>query len=351
MAILTIILVIIGLSLLILGHEAGHFLLARIFGLKVDEFGFGFPPRITARKKGETEYSINWLPFGGFVKIAGEEEIASGGLEELESLPLEEKRRYFFFQPIWKRFSVIASGVLVNFLIGWLLISFIFMVGTPPLLVVSSVQKNSPAEKAGIMTGDVIKNFILARDFIDFVNQRRGQLTAIEIRRGSQELSFKVTPRLNTGPTEGPLGVFLAEAGVSPRGVFSALQEGLKQSFFIAGMTAVAFYKLLKNLFLHGSLLEGVVGPLGIFAVATETGRVGTLYLLQLIGVISLNLAVINLIPFPALDGGRLFLLLVEKIKGSPISLKFQMWVNRFGFILLILLMVLITIRDISQWF
>lgn len=382
------ILVIIGLSVLILGHEAGHFFAARVFGLKVNEFGFGFPPRIFAwrprdkkneetprQTRGETEYSFNWLPFGGFVKIAGEEDATSGEFSKLESLPQNEKNRYFFFQPAWKRFVVIASGVMVNFLIGWLLLSFVFMIGSAPLLVVNGIQHNSPAEKAGIMAGDVVTKYTaassftstpeqessmqssagansrLVRGFIDFVNQHRGQPITIEIKRGSKNLNFIIIPKIETAPNEGALGVLLSESGIERHGILNSLGEGLKQAVYASGAIVVTFYALIKNLLVHGSLLPGVVGPIGIFKVAEETGQIGIIYLVQLMALISLNLAVINLIPFPALDGGRLFLILIEKIKGSPIPFKVQAWANGLGFIFLLILIALVSVRDIAQWF
>src|SRR3989344_342396 len=129
-------LVIIGLSLLILGHEAGHFVMAKLFGLKVDEFGFGFPPRIFAKKKGETEYSLNWLPFGGFVRIAGENgEFGKAG----EDNDAEADGRLFYRQPAWKRALITVAGVSVNFILGWLLISIIFFVGTPPAVIITGI--------------------------------------------------------------------------------------------------------------------------------------------------------------------------------------------------------------------
>lgn len=351
-----VIFVIVGLAVLILGHEAGHFFVAKLFGLKVEEFGLGFrlgwESRLTVKKTRETEYSINWLPFGGFVKIAGEEEAGSGELKKLEALPPEAKKRLFFFQPAWKRFLVIASGVVVNFLIGWLLISFVFMIGTNPLLVVSGIQRNSPAEQAGIVAGDIITKYTVAKNFIDVVNQYRGRPMTLEVRRGSKDLNFTVVPRVDTALNEGALGVLLSEAGVQRRGFFSSLQEGFTQSVYASGTIVVTFYTLIKNLLVHGSLLTGVIGPIGILSVAEETGKIGMMYLIQLIGFISINLAVINLIPFPALDGGRLFLILVEKIKGSPIPFKFQAWANGLGFLFLLTVIVLVSIRDIiMRWF
>ncbi len=348
---LIVILAIVGLSLLILGHEAGHFFVAKLFGLKIDEFGFGFPPRVFAKKKGETEYSFNWLPFGGFVRIAGENDGMITKVESEGVVNEADKKRLFYFQSAWKKALVIVAGVTTNFIIGWFLLSAIFMIGTPRILVVGGVQKNSPAEQSGILAGDVLGGFVEAKVFIDFVNLHRGEPTAFTVVRGGKDLNFTITPRVKVGPNEGAIGVVLAEGGESRQGFFPAIWNGLKRSLQICGLTVVAFYDLIKNLALHGSLLEGVVGPVGIFSVAQEAGRIGFIYLVQLASLISLNLAVVNLIPFPALDGGRLFLIAIEKIKRSPVSWKTEAWVNTLGFALLLVLMALLTVRDIGRFF
>ncbi len=355
---LIILFVIIGLSLLILGHEAGHFLVAKLFKLKIDEFGFGFPPRIFAwrpfdkaqGKPKETEYSLNWLPFGGFVKIAGEND-QIGGDAELSRAYASEKKRLFAFQPAWKRTLIILAGVAVNFFIGWILISSVLMVGTPQTLVISGIQPNSPAATVGLLEGDVIRGFIKSADFIQFVNVHRGEQITVTVDRGGKELTVTATPRIKTGADEGALGVLLAEGGVLKEGVIAALYDGLKESLAIAWAVLGTFYLLVKNLFVHGSLLAGVVGPIGIVSVAAEAGKIGFMYLIQLLGLISLNLAVINLIPFPALDGGRFLFILIEKIKGSPIPRKAESWMNGMGFAFLIFLIVIITVRDVRMWF
>lgn len=345
------IIVVAGLSLLILGHEAGHFLAAKLFGLKVDEFGFGFPPRIFSKKKGETKYSFNWLPFGGFVKIAGEEEAAGGDRAALEALPAETKKRLFLFQPAWKRAVVLAAGAAVNFALGWVLISSIFLVGAPPLVVVSEVQPGSPAAEDGIKSGDIIERYAASKEFIDFVNAHRGTPITVNVRRGDKELSFTAVPRTEVPAGQGALGVLLSEGGIPRLGVFSALAEGFRVSAALSQATLAALYELVKNLILHGSLEAGVVGPVGIVAAAEQTGQIGLRYLIQLLGIISINLAVMNLIPFPVLDGGKLFLILIERIKGSPVSLKVQVWVNGVGVAALATLMLFVTVRDIARWF
>ncbi len=370
---LIFLLVIIGLSVLILGHEAGHFFVAKLLGLKIDEFGFGFPPRIFAwrpkqspRKSalapskvegsgpresavfGETEYSINWLPFGGFVRIAGESDRISDGVEKLEAMPEEEKKRFFFFQPAWKKAVVIGAGVVTNFLLGWILISTVLMVGLPSALVVSGTQPGSPAEAAGFLNGDIISGFKTADSFISFVNENKGKQITLNIVRNGKEISLLATPRTNASANEGALGVAFFEGGETRQGFFSALWDGFNRSLSICYAILIALFSLVKNLVLHGSLLEGVVGPIGIFGVAQDAGGLGIAYLLQLIGLISLNLAVVNLLPLPALDGGRLFFTLIEKIKGSPLPRKIESWVNVAGFAFLILLMVLLSVRDLG---
>ncbi|MDO8574512.1 MAG: M50 family metallopeptidase [bacterium] len=350
---LIVILVIIGLSVLILGHEAGHFFAAKAFGLKVEEFGFGFPPRIFAKKKGETEYSVNWLPFGGFVKIAGENDRISGENDKLESLSPEEKKRIFMFQTAWKKSVIILAGVATNFVIGWLLISGVFMAGVPTAVVITDVVSQTPAEKAGILPGDVVSGYLTTQEFIDFVNENRGQEIVLNIARGEENLTFNVTPRIETDTpsNEGALGIGLVEAGFESHGFFNALWGGLKQTASIFWLTIVTFYQLVVGIFTSGELLAGVVGPVGIFGIAKQAGQIGLIYLVQLTALISINLAAINLIPFPALDGGRFALILVEKIKGSPVPLKAEQIINGVGFALLILLMVALTARDVVNLF
>ena len=373
---LTILFVIIGLSFLILIHEAGHFTSAKLFGLKVDEFGIGFPPRIFSwRKKknildksgskkvieGETEYSMNWLPFGGFVKIAGErgefsateklsDEISGSKDDKNESQKVDNSR-LFFSQPAWKKSVILLAGILMNFIIGWFLISIAISIPAPKALVISKIEANSPAASAGFTEGDVVKNFSDSTDFINYINANKGKQISIDVLRQGKELNISVTPRVLVGQNEGAIGVYLENAGHPGENFFLALIDGFKATVNITLLTLVAFWQLITQLFLHGSLLSGVVGPIGIFGVAQETGKIGLIYLIQFLGVISVNLAVVNLIPFPALDGGRFLLTIIEKIKGSPIPEKFEMWFNGAGFVFLIVLMILLTIRDVTNTF
>jgi regulator of sigma E protease len=366
---LIIILVIIGLSLLILGHEAGHFFAAKLFGLKVDEFGIGFPPRIFAKKFGETEYSVNWLPFGGFVRISGERgefegmspEEGSPGAAALPSLvatsvgqqlPVataanEDHTRLFYQQPAWKKSVIVLAGVVMNFILGWIFISIVFMVGAPQSLVISGTEAGSPAAAAGIQIGDIVKGYTDAQSFINFVDAHEGTPITVTVTRNDKDISFTMTPRVNPGPNEGALGVELEEGGSPRENPFVAIWQGLEDATIISWLTIQAFYDLLKQLFIHASIPSDVVGPVGIFGIAEETGRIGLAYLLQFLGIISINLMIVNCIPFPALDGGRFLMVLIEKVKGSALSYKVEAAVNGIGFALLLVLMVVLTVRDI----
>lgn len=330
---------LIGLSLTILIHEAGHFLAAKYFGLKVEEFGFGFPPRIFAKRYGETEYSVNWLPFGGFVKIFGEDR------EEAA----HDSARSFASQNFFVRTAVLVAGVAMNFVLGWVLISIIYMVGTASAVVVSEVQANSPAAGAGIMQGDVIKNFSTVAGFINYVNAHQGQDITVLVMRNKEAKEIHATPRVNPGPGEGALGVGLVEAGTARRGFFRSIYDGFSTALSLMWFVVLSFYSLVKGLIFGAPVLGSVVGPVGIFGMAEQVGQLGLIYVVQLIALISLNLAVMNVLPFPALDGGRLFFLFLEKVSGRPLPRRFERSANTIGFIVLFLLMIVITAQDVGR--
>jgi regulator of sigma E protease len=354
-----ILIVIVGLSLLILGHEAGHFFAAKMFGLKVDEFGFGFPPRIAAKKIGDTEYSINWLPFGGFVRISGErgEFAAIDGEGDLAAkepvspiasdVPPVDEHRLFYTQPAWKKAVIVLAGVFTNFIFGWILISIVLMVGVPQTLVIAGTQSGSPAATAGLQSGDIVKGYTDSQSFINFVNTNKGVPITVSVVRNNKDINVTVTPRTVTSPNEGAIGVELEQGGAARENPVYALRDGIVDAAVISWMTIQAFGDLIRQIFVHASIPSDVVGPVGIFSLAEETGHIGLAYLLQFIGIISLNLMVVNLIPFPALDGGRFVMVLIEKIKKSPLSFKVEAWVNGIGFALLLLLMIVLTVRDI----
>lgn len=335
-----ILIVVIGISLLILIHEFGHFLAARKFGVLVEEFGFGFPPRLFSKKIGETRYSLNLLPFGGFVRLYGE--------NQWEEINDEKRSRSFFIQPAWKRTLVIVAGVAMNFILGWALMSVIFAIGTPRAVMVSEVLPGSPAEQVGILANDQFKDFQLGSEFISFVNENRGKEIVLNINRAGEDLQVKATPRVSG---EGALGVAVVEAGIERHSLVASVWEGLKTSVAIVGGILAAFANLFWGLITQGRLLVDFVGPIGIFGVANQAGSMGFIYLIQLVALISLNLAVLNIFPFPALDGGRLLFVIIEKIKGSPLPQDAERSANAIGFLLLLVMIIVVTVRDVIHLF
>lgn len=374
---LGIILVIIFLSILILVHEFGHFLVAKKFGLWVEEFGFGLPPRIWGKKIGETIYSINALPFGGFVKIYGEDreeakiipKETSFEVEIKEEIAISENRveiatkesiiernsdlsnRNFSSLPVIKRAAITVAGVLMNFLLGWLVISIIFNIGIPQAILITDVAQNSPAAEIGLQASDKIIGFSSADAFIKYIDEYRGENVVLKIERGEKEMEIQATPRLNPPAGEGALGIALAEVGLPKQNFFVSAWEGLKNSWEIVKIIFITIFNLIKSVFIGKASLEAVTGPVGIVKITAQAGSLGFVYLLQLLALISLNLAVINIFPFPALDGGRLLFLLIEKIKGSPLPVKFERYANAVGMALLLFLMAIITIKDIVKFF
>ena len=349
---LGIIFVIIFLSILILVHELGHFLTAKKFGLLVEEFGFGLPPKIWKKKIGETVYSMNALPFGGFVKILGEDGANSGS---------REKERSFVNLSIGKRAIIIAAGVLMNFLLGWIVLSIIFMIGIPQVVLITEIKQNSPAAEISLKTGDQIieinsvkiatdnKNIFGSEQVIKIINENRGKETAIKIKRNGEIIDFSVIPRINPPAGEGSLGISLIDAGLPKQNILISFWEGLKASLILIKTIALAIFDLIAKAFIGKASLEAITGPIGIVKITSQAGSLGFVYLLQLLALISLNLAVINIFPFPALDGGRLIFLGIEKIKGSPLNHKFEKITNAIGFGILIFLMLAITIKDIIR--
>ncbi|MDP3901395.1 MAG: site-2 protease family protein, partial [bacterium] len=288
---MSILIVIIGIAVLILVHELGHFLVAKIFKVKVEEFGFGFPPRLFAKKRGETTYSFNLLPLGGFVRLLGE--------SPDKPITEDEKPRSFSHQKIWKRSAIIVAGVVMNFILGWLIIAALFFFGSGGPVGITLVAPNSPAEMAGLQIGDLIMDFNKADDFIKFVDDNRGQEVAINVRRGAQDLVVRAVPRSQISEGEGALGVGVAQTGFPRLGFWASLGSGFITSVTIIWAILLALINLVVSVFTGSAALDNFVGPIGLFQVASQAGQLGLVYVLQLVSLISLNLAVLNIFPFP----------------------------------------------------
>lgn len=349
--------VIIGLIILIIAHECGHFTAAKAFKVKVEEFGIGFPPKIISKRVGETEYSMNLIPLGGFVRIQGEdgEDI---NREEAEKAKLDVSRS-FVNQPIWRRCVIVVSGVVMNVVVGWVLLTAMLMIGSPEHLMVQGVVQGMPGDQFGLESGDIVygakwnnvelKDPVKRGEFIEFVKSTKGEEFDLTIERNETIIEKRVKALKDPIPGQGALGVSVVEIGFAQKNFIESISEGARQTGETLILIAKSFGHLLKELFIEREVPDGVTGPIGIVTFAAKAGSLGLSYLLHLLAIISLNLAVLNIIPFPALDGGRLVLLGLEKVKGSPLSRRFQAVVNATGFVVLIIVGVLVAIRDINN--
>lgn len=349
---IALLLFVLILGVLVLVHEWGHFVVARYNGLTVEEFGFGFPPRIFKWISGETIYSINLLPLGGFVKILGENG-DEGGVNNPKS---------FSSKSAGIKGLITIAGVTMNFMLGALLLIIGFYIGLPQILneenesmaknvqvQIVAVSQNSPAEKAGLKLGDTIKNFDEISELQIFINENKGKEISFDVNRGKETINIKLTPRVNPPASEGAMGVALVKTGIVSYPWYQAIWLGVKSAFIAVWEIIRGFIGLVKNLLVAGEIPKEVSGPVGIAVLTKQAANLGFVYLLQLVALISLNLAVLNLIPFPALDGGRLLFLGIEKIKGSKVNPKIENTIHGIGLTLLLLLAVLITYRDILK--
>ena len=363
---MNIIIFIIILLVLVVSHEFGHFILAKKSGIRVDEFAFGFPPKIASIKKGETTYSLNALPLGGYVKIFGEN-------PDEDSLNGPDKDRRFINKPKYIQAMVLLGGVAMNFLLAWILLSFSFVSGLPTsvgtqetgvvknaMLTVTHVAENSPAFDGGLQVGDKILNMqagILSTEIPSvesvqyFVARHSNEEIKIIFERGKGEiLETSITPKTGIAGSDKPaIGISMDSIGILKLPIHKALVSGLKLTWDLTITTAVGLFDLIVNSVRGTADISSVTGPVGIVGIVGDAVSFGFVYLLSLTAIISINLVIINLIPFPALDGGRLLFLLIEKIKGSRISPKIANTVNAIGFGLLMLLMVVITYHDIVK--
>lgn len=347
----SILIFLIVLSVLILVHEFGHFIMARRAGIWVEEFGFGLPPRAIGKKIGETIYSINWLPFGGFVRLHG----------EAEEEGITDGKRAFLYRNKRTRAGVVTAGVIMNFLLAIIAFGVVYSFSGIPKdthrLKVVDVSVGSPAQTAGVVVGDVItkvgKDSVTnVDDFISKVNGQKGKTVSFEIERNGEVVKLNMIPRENPPGGEGPLGVTITtiEIYFPPlwQRPFYGVYYGFKEAVFWGQTIILGLWTIIAGLF-KGQAPEGVAGPVGIFAVTTEAARSGIMTLINFVGVLSVNLAILNILPFPALDGGRLLFIGIESVIGKKVVPKVEATIHTVGMIILLLLLLAITISDIRR--
>ncbi len=363
---MTILLFIAVLVVLIVVHELGHFIVAKIARMRVEEFGIGYPPRAyTFMKKEGTEYTLNWLPFGGFVKIYGEDDSATG-------TPSPDS---FAAKPRIVQALVLVAGILMNIIFAWVLFSIALGIGMPRVLtgdaafttpdaklVVSRVVADSPAALAGLKEGDVITNATTdetvfqsksAEAFTAFIaSSREGTPMRMEVLRKNETLSLEAVPMpgvIANDPERMALGLGVATVGTVSVAFWQAPLEGVFITWEATKQIAVGLVTFFSSILTFSADLSQVAGPVGIAGAVGDASASGIVALLTLTAVISINLALVNVLPVPALDGGRLLFVLIESIIRKPIPQGVAAATNTIGFGLLILLMLVITASDIFK--
>lgn len=347
-------------------HEFGHFYAAKRSGVRVDEFGLGFPPRLWGKEYGGTLYSINAIPFGGFVKIFGES-------PDEESISGPDSMRSFVNKSKWIQVFILAAGIIMNLVFAWFLFSIGFMSGmtigvsdatakyvTESHVIVLDTLKDSPAAKAGLLSGDEILVFSLNKasttaSTVESVQQAmkdsNGRPVTLEIKRGADMKYLSVVPQKGVLGNNYAIGISMDLVGKVKLPPHLALWEGLK--LMARNFTAImaSMYGLIHDAVLGKADISQISGPVGIARLVGDAGKLGFVYLLSFTAFISVNLAVLNLIPFPALDGGRILFVAIEAIIRRPISPKVSNTINAIGFGLLIFFMLFVTYKDIVKLF
>src|SRR3989338_2244203 len=359
---MSILVFIIILGILILIHEFGHFLAAKKNGVLVEEFGLGFPPRLFGKKIGETLYSLNLFPIGGFVKLYGEEYHELQKTFNLKPPTSNLQQRAFAFKKPWQKALIIVAGVLSNFLLGWFIISYLFTQGVPtPLnkVLVEKVLPNSPAKEAGLKAKDYLvrldqdgKSYTLSspNDLTLLTQKFLGQKINLLVERGGKKISLELTPRKNPPKGQGPLGIIITSPFIEKKYPwYQAPVYGLIEAFNITQKIVSELLRVLVQLIALQKPKVDVAGPIGIAHFTGQAIKFGRNAVLELLALLSLNLAVINILPFPALDGGRFVFVVYEWITKKRVNKTVERYVNLFGIIVLLSLALVISIRDVTR--
>ena len=343
---ISLILFIFILGLIVLIHEFGHFLFAKLFDVYVYEFSIGMGKRLWFKKKGDTEYSIRAIPLGGYVSLAGEE------IEDDTKIPKDKKLQA---KKVWQRFLIMFAGAGFNFVLALFLLfisALIFgSVSTKP--IVGSVMEGYPAEAAGLKSGNVILEVngvkVKSWDAVMWeIQMNTGDILElyVEDNNGNNKL-LKIEPLVEEtedGKT------YTYGIGMNSKRDYGIINSGI-YAFNKLSSTFKLMGETIKSLFVGKVGLNELSGPIGIFTVVDQQKKAGIESIIYLIAFLSVNVGVINLIPFPAFDGGRILFLIIEKIKGSPVSSKVENTIHQIGFFLLLLLMIYVTCNDIFRLF
>lgn len=355
---LTALVFFIILSILVLVHELGHYAVARAIGVDVEEFGFGLPPRLWGRKIGKTIYSLNWLPIGGFVKLAGEDppsHEAMGGKRSSLS-------QYFWARSKKERGAILLAGVAMNFVLAVGITTYLLTQGVferTGRVHIEKVVVGGPAEQAGLQKGDILVSIsssgksptvlTLPKELIDFTNEEKGNTVVVTILRDVRQQAISLVPRTDPPAGEGPMGVAISDLEEHTYSWAQAPGKALVMNIQRARDMLVAIGSMLWRVIQFQSPGADVAGPIGIAQVTGQAVRFGMKAVLEFMSILSLNLAVLNILPIPALDGGRLLFVFLEKVFGRRIKPAFEQSTHQVGMIILLMLIALISVNDILR--
>jgi regulator of sigma E protease len=361
---MTAIIFLLVLAVLIFVHELGHFIFAKWNGIRVDEFKIGFGPKIISWGKGETKYGLNLIPFGGYVKIHGEN-------PDDESISGVDKDRSFVNKKTWQQVIVLVAGVMFNFIFAWIIYSTVFISGVTAApegfeqysanfknerIMITTISPGSPADKVGLKIGDIIKGVnqsdkVSITEVQNAINSSDGNAISIKYQRNGQDSEVKPIPVQGLVKDKYAIGIAMSEAVDIRLPFLGAIYEGAHYTLIMIRDTAIGLYNFIINIFRGQANFSDVSGPVGIAGIVGGAAELGFKYLLMITALISINLGVINLVPFPALDGGRVLIVLIESIMRGRLKPIYANTVNAIGFVLLMILMVVVTYKDIVKIF
>ena len=362
----TIIIFILVLLVTVTAHEWGHFIVAKKSGMFVEEFGFGIPPKLWSIKKGETVYSVNALPIGGFVKIAGE-----NGEEDGSENPSIPHKKRFQSKPWYLQAAVLVAGVTCNILLAFVLFTAAYMIGMPQTADVGNggiptiveITSGSPAAKAGLQGGDIVQSVAIGGKSVASLDTNSlhaaiiasapGSAVAVAYQRGISARAAADTRTVTIVPsgvgTDRKIGIAIESIATVRLSMFPAMKESSSRVAITAVMVWQTLSGLVVGIFTRHASVAGLSGPVGLVHQVGTAATIGFAYLLAFTAAISVNLAVLNIMPFPALDGGRLVVVLLEAITRRKFSAKTVGIIHTVGFGVLLLLMIVLTVGDIRH--
>jgi len=350
------------LTVLVLIHEAGHFFVAKLIGVNVEEFGMGLPPRIFAKKIGSTEYSLNWLPIGGFVKLSGED------AEDGTSAKLKNVKQYFFARSKKERAAILCAGVFMNFILAVGITMFLLTSGIQEpsgRVHLEKVVSGSPAAEAKLAVNDIVikvwtvdalgkpsdpRPVSVSADLIKFAKLHAGEQVYMAVERNGELLpTISMTPRKNPPAGQGAIGVAISDLEVHKYSWREAPYKALVINLTRARDMLTSLGSTLWRLVTLRAPEADVAGPIGIAQVTGQAVKFGWRAVLEFASILSLNLAVLNVLPIPALDGGRLAFVILEKILGRRVRPAFEKSTHQIGMLVLLALIFIVSINDILR--